>query len=233
VALALTGCAEEEQADLGPGGAVATQPGDTGSSPSATTQTAQPELPEPQEPAPPPPPTIPEVHLTDAQQEASVVGVGQSLPEGQLPNLEGQDQAIHDLLGKNLTVLFFWKAGSSTAEQLRATAALEDLQNDIVAAFGEQGVQVVGVNVGGPADAVRQQVEEAKAQFPVLIDEQGSYFAQVAKDIVPRVYLLDKDRKILWLDLEWSSASRRNLTQAIEAALREAGMAAEATPPQE
>ncbi|MDZ7618293.1 MAG: hypothetical protein U1E05_14905, partial [Patescibacteria group bacterium] len=54
---------------------------------------------------PPPPPTIPKVNLTESLNATCLIGVGDSIPEGELPDLEGKPHAIRDSLGEKLTVL--------------------------------------------------------------------------------------------------------------------------------
>lgn len=228
-ALGLSGCpATEDPVDPNTGGPQNSSPatGDrpaTDQEPSADASAAQAEVPAPVEP---PPPSIPEVFLTEAQKTASRVAVGDTLPEGELPAVEGDPQPLRNRFGDSLTVLFFWKSGQSATDQLREVAALEDLQNDVAVAFADRGVQVVAVNVGGEAEAVKQQLDDAGAKFPVLLDGDGAYFAKVATDFLPRVYLLDATGKILWFDLQWSSTARQSLLQGIDAALRESGSAA-------
>jgi len=228
-ALGLSGCpATEDPLDPNTGGPQNGSPatGDrpaTDQEPSADASAAQAEVPAPVEP---PPPSIPEVFLTEAQKTASLVAVGDTLPEGELPAVEGDPQPLRNHFGDSLTVLFFWKPGQSATDQLREVAALEDLQNDVAVAFADRGVQVVAVNVGGEAEAVKQQLDDAGAKFPVLLDGDGAYFAKVATDFLPRVYLLDSTGKILWFDLQWSSTARQSLLQGIDAALRESASAA-------
>lgn len=228
-ALGLSGCpATEGPLDPNTGGPQNGSPatGDrpaTDQEPSADASAAQAEVPAPVEP---PPPSIPEVFLTEAQKTASLVAVGDTLPEGELPAVEGDPQPLRNHFGDSLTVLFFWKPGQSATDQLREVAALEDLQNDVAVAFADRGVQVVAVNVGGEAEAVKQQLDDAGAKFPVLLDGDGAYFAKVATDFLPRVYLLDSTGKILWFDLQWSSTARQSLLQGIDAALRESASAA-------
>lgn len=228
-ALGLSGCpATEDPLDPNAGGSRNSSPatGDRPAAdqePSADASAAQANVPTPVEP---PPPSIPEVFLTEAQKSASLVAVGDTLPEGELPALEGDPQPVRNHFGDSLTVLFFWKPGQSATEQLREVAALEDLQNDVDVAFADRGVQVVAVNVGGEPEAVKQQLDDAGAKFPVLLDRDGAFLAKVATDFLPRVYLLDATGKILWFDLQWSSAARQSLLQGIDAGLRESGSAA-------
>ena len=60
-------------------------------------------------------------------------------------------------------------------------------------------------------------LEKAGANFPNLLDADGKAFAQVGSERLPRTYLLDPQGKILWFDIEYSLATRRELHQALRA----------------
>ena len=172
---------------------------------------------------PPPPPKIPEVHLTDALRETCLVGVDDAMPEAELVDLEGQKQPLSGLRGEKLTLVFFWTRGSSQFSAMAAQMALEDLEKDVHEPYSDKGVQVVAVNESDTAEAVKETAEEAGVTFPSLLDPDGALFAQVAKERLPRPYLLDAEGKILWFDLEYSEPTRDNLMQAIQVALGEMG----------
>ncbi len=165
---------------------------------------------------PPAPKKIPEVSMTDSQAATCKVKVGDSMPTADLPNLDDKKQSLKELFGSKLTVVLFWNA-----EDRYAMQQLQDLQMDVFEPFSDKGVQVVAIAEKGPVDVVRKKVEEAGAKFPQLLDNDGAFFNKVATERLPRVYLLDSQGKILWFDLEYSLATRRNLLQAIEVASKE------------
>jgi len=169
-----------------------------------------------QPPEPPPAPKLPEVKMPATLAETCLVKVGGSIPEVQLANLEGKQVALRSLFGKKLTVLLFW--GS---ENLYATQALELLDLDVAKPFAEMGGGVVGVSGKDSPEAARKAVEGAGVKYPNLVDPKGEFFAKVATEKVPRVYLLDPTGKVLWLDIEYSSSTRRDLERAIKFVLGE------------
>ena len=166
----------------------------------------------------PPPPTIPEVKLTESLQQTNKVGVGDNLPDAELPDLQGQKRTLAELFGEKLTVVVFWQA-----DDPYSTLELEDLQKQFLDAAAEKGVKVVALNVGDQPEAARDAVAPFSPTFPILLDTDGAYFAQVATEHLPRTYLVDPTGKILWFDLEYSSSTRRQLDQAIEAVLLDSG----------
>jgi peroxiredoxin len=167
------------------------------------------------------PATIPDVRMSEADRETCLVFVGDAMPEAELSDLGGQGHSLHGLFGKRLTVVCFWARGQSEYAALRAGDLLDFLAKDIAEPFAPKGVQVIGVNEGDSAEVVGQLIAQAGVTFPNLLDPQGALFAQVATEKTPRTYLLDAEGKILWLDLEYSMTSRRDLRTAIKVALGE------------
>ena len=173
-----------------------------------------------QEPAPPP--TIPKVVLSETLRATCLVNVGQTIPDAELSDAAGKMQTFHSLYGQNLTVVSFWTIGATRRSQLVAAAALRDLTKDVAVPFAEKGVQIIAVNVGDSAAAVRQELDQTGAAFPCLLDPRGQFYAKIAKDgKMPRTFLLDASGKILWFDVEYSRPSRRDLLLSIRVALGE------------
>jgi peroxiredoxin len=157
---------------------------------------------------------VPEVLMTVGHDALCRVRVDDPMPAIELPDLEGQQRALADLYGKRLTVVCFWKD-----DRALARAELADLGSDVVSPYQERGVAVVGVAVGMPPDRVRQRVTDDGIAFPNLVDADGSGFAQIGEQKLPRTYLLDHTGKILWFDIEYSRSTRRELIAAIGAML--------------
>jgi hypothetical protein len=51
--------------------------------------------------------------------------------------------------------------------------------------------------------------------FPVLLDADRAAYEKVAAEYLPRLFLVDADGKVLWLDLEYSATTRRQISDAI------------------
>jgi peroxiredoxin len=184
----------------------------------------------PPEPETPEPLTIPEVQLTESQRQTCLLYVGDSMPEGELADTSGDLQQLVSLFGEDLTVVLFWTVDDAPFAREKATAALADLNNDVFLPYGERGVAVVGINVHNTAEIARECVSAAEATYPILMDSDGAYFSQVARDL-PRVFLLDSQGKILWLDLEFSSTTRRQLDRAIQAVSNDSAAEQKASAP--
>jgi peroxiredoxin len=74
---------------------------------------------------------------------------------------------------------------------------------------------VIGVAVKCSRDAASALAKKTGAKFTILLDETGKAYAAVGTDYLPRTYLIDSTGKILWLDLEYSATTRRQLNEAI------------------
>jgi peroxiredoxin len=156
--------------------------------------------------------SIPAVVLSKQHEALCRVKVGETMPAIQLEQLGGGRASLSDLAGKTATVVVFWKSDRRMAQQ-----QLADLGPDVLEPFGKGGLAVVGIAVGESAEAAQAALQKAGADFPNLLDADGSAFAQVGSDRLPRTYLLDPQGKILWFDIEYSLATRRELQQALRA----------------
>ncbi len=184
-----------------------------------------------EEPTPPPEPVpakieeepaateMPKMLLSDADLQTCLVKLGDAMPKGKLPDLEDRTVSLGELLGEKLTVVYFWTEGDTKYSALAATAALEDFEKDVFEPYRDKGVNVVAINENDQLEAVSRHVKEGGPTFPVLLDPAGVYFAAVATERIPRVYLVGADRTILWFDLEYTETTRSTLKKAIQAAL--------------
>jgi len=166
----------------------------------------------------PPPRSIPQVALSDELMATCLVNVGDMIPAGQVVAADGKPQAVRSLLGKKLTVLFFWTTANPYSME-----EVEDLNADIAQPLADKGVAVVGINHGDTPEKVRDVAKQLKLAFPVFHDTKAEFFGKLAKEKVLRTYLLDAQGKILWFDVEYSRSTQRDLSLAIDVALGKAG----------
>lgn len=173
--------------------------------------------------------TVPEVKLSDQDRATCLVGVSDAMPRGSLPDFANLAHPLQSFFGERLTILCLWTNGKPPYGPERAAGLLEDLGKDYAKPFADQGLRVLGINVGDTKEAAGQTVIDAGSHFPCLFDEQGTYFATVATKKLPRIYLLDAEGKIVWFDFEYSEITREMLQQAVEASLAKPEPANDAT----
>jgi peroxiredoxin len=158
--------------------------------------------------------SMPQPQFTEQHIKTCKVVVGDQFPKLELADVSGQSQNFADLLGEKLTVVVFWNSKLPTSLE-----ELADLEKRYVREFGEQGLNVIGVNVNDKPEVAKELAEQVGAMFPELSDATGQAFASVASAKLPRTYLLDASGKILWFDIEYSRTTRQQLLSAIRYSL--------------
>ena len=106
----------------------------------------------------------------------------------------------------------FWKSDRRMARE-----ELADLGPDVVEPFGKSGVEVIGIAVRETSETAPATLKAAEATYTNLLDADGKAFAKVGSKRLPRTFLLDPTGKILWFDLSYSLATRRELHEALRA----------------
>lgn len=158
------------------------------------------------------PTTMPKVQLSKREQALCKVKVGDTMPEIQLPKVDGGEKTkLASLMGKKATVVVFWKG-----DRRMTRDQLADVGPDVVETFGKEGVAVVGVAVNETASSAAEALSKAGAQFPNLLDTDGKAFALVGSERLPRTYVLDAKGRIVWFDIEYSLTTRRELRDALQ-----------------
>jgi peroxiredoxin len=158
-------------------------------------------------------PKLARVLLTKQEEPLCRVRVGSRMPAVELPQIGKQSAGkLAEMYGKKATVVIFWKNDRRMTQQL-----LVDIGRDVVEPFGAKSVAAVGIAVKESEASAQATLKKSGASFTNLLDVDGKAFAQVGSQKLPRVYLVDPQGKILWFDIEYSPATRRELRQALRA----------------
>jgi len=152
----------------------------------------------------------PLVVMSEAHDKSCLVKVGHKMPELTLPDLSGEMRAMTSLYGQSLTVVVVWSHREALGrDQFRR------LDKETLQPFRQAGVNVVAVNTGDAVEEVQSLYDEVGATFTCLLDRDGAAMATLATGKLPRTYLLDGNGRVLWLDIEYSRGSRRELQNAL------------------
>ncbi|MEX0819509.1 MAG: redoxin domain-containing protein, partial [Pirellulaceae bacterium] len=153
----------------------------------------------------------PQVLMTQQHADSCLVKVGDPFPAAELPDLAGEKHSLESLFGQKLTVVVFW-----SNENLLGREQIRRLEAEVVSPFKDAGLSVVAINIGDPADQIRELfADDGEVDFTILLDEEKSLYSKVATEHHPRTYLLDANGKILWLDIEYARGMARDLNNAI------------------
>ncbi len=157
----------------------------------------------------------PKVVLSSAHAATCLIKQGDTFPSLTLPDMQGNQVHVASAYGDRLTVVVFW-----SLRQPYARDQFSRLQSEVFDRYRPFGVSVVAINEGdAPAD-VLAFAKQSGVTITCLQDPAGSAFQKVASSKLPRTYLLDAGGAVLWFDIEYSLASRRELNNAIHWALR-------------
>jgi hypothetical protein len=138
-----------------------------------------------------------------------------TIPSGTLRDPAGRPHALPGALGESLNVLIFWNA--------RHPYALDQFRRigDDLGPLCQRGVRVFAIHVGPEPDNLAELCEQYGDAALCLTDPQREYFEQFARGAVPRTYLGDARGKVLWLDIEYSRTTRRDLRNMLRFLLRD------------
>jgi peroxiredoxin len=153
---------------------------------------------------------VPPVMLSAAHSKLCKIVAGDSMPAVELSKLDGGNANLESLAGSKATVVLFW-----TKDHWMSETALRDLARDVAGRYPNDAVAIVGIAVNLPPDEAQQTLAATAARFPQLIDADGKILAQVGEGSLPRIYVLDGQRRIAWFDIEYSEATRRELHQTL------------------
>lgn len=152
----------------------------------------------------------PKVWLSAEHSAMCRVRVGDELPTRELSKLDGGRVDLASFLGSEATVVLFWHPDRWMSE-----TALQDLEREVASQYDVQKVSVVGIAVETPRADVKRESQDMS--FPQLLDEDGKLFAKIGMVMLPRIYVLDPAAHIVWFDIEYSEATRRELHSTLAA----------------
>jgi hypothetical protein len=155
---------------------------------------------------------VPKVFLSDKLKATCLVNVGDMMPDGEF-RVGNEAVALDSLYGESLTVVFFWTSGPrASTEEL-----FGDMQKDVLERYASKGLKIVGIKVGDKPENMKEIMQKSGAKFATVEDSASQYFNRIAKSELPRVYLLDATGKILWFDIGYARATRRELQTSLKA----------------
>jgi|tagenome__1003787_1003787.scaffolds.fasta_scaffold20310382_1 peroxiredoxin len=157
------------------------------------------------------PAKVPSVMLSMREDALCKTKVGQPMPTIELPSISGNGNSkLLDVLGNKATVVVFWRGNNRMT-----TEELSDLGPDVLDRYGKDSVEVIGIAVETKPAEAKQALDKIGAKFPNLLDEDGKAFALVGKDALPRTFVLDSAGKIVWFDISYTLATRRELHETL------------------
>ncbi|HEX8177292.1 MAG TPA: thioredoxin family protein [Pyrinomonadaceae bacterium] len=146
--------------------------------------------------------------------------VGSVVADFKLPDLDGREQSLSSLKGKNGTVLIF------VGVQCPVSNAYNERMEKLAQDYRARGVNVVGVNANSTESAsdAKAHATSNNLTFPILKDNGNKLADKLGAERTPEAYVLDSSNKIIYRGRidnarNPSSVSASELRDALEAML--------------
>jgi len=115
------------------------------------------------------------------------IALGNSLPDGVLENLEGDEVYLHDLVSNSSVISFIRHDCPYCQAQLRSVKK--------IAKTAEEEGRFILISLSDPTDLWAMR-DEFKIQSPILYDRDTHYNANVGVAAVPFNFIVDRDLRI-------------------------------------
>ena len=116
--------------------------------------------------------------------------LGEPAPNFTLPRLEGGQAELTALVKEKPALLVFWATWCpSCVEEI-------PVLNEWIEKY--PGLQIVGINVGEPAEHVRKFTEKRQIRYPILLDEKGDVAGQYGLVGIPAALFIAKGGRVIY-----------------------------------
>lgn len=120
--------------------------------------------------------------------------IGATIDDFTLPDVDGKDQSLKSLKGKNGSVLIF------VAVQCPVSNAYNERMEKLSQDFKSRGISVIGINsnVSEAADEIKAHAIANKLTFPILKDPGNKIADRLGASKTPEAYVLDANNKLVY-----------------------------------
>jgi peroxiredoxin len=148
------------------------------------------------------------------------ISIGEVVADFKAVDLDGKEQTLASLKGKNGTVLIF------ISVQCPISNAYNERMEKLAQEYAPKGVNVVGINsnVTEPANAVKEHAASHNLNFRIIKDNGNKIADQLGAEHTPEAYLLDASGKLVYRgridnSKNVDSISANDLRDALESTL--------------
>ena len=150
---------------------------------------------------------------------ATARGIGATITDFTLMDVNGAEQSLAKLKGEKGTVLIFISA------RCPVVRVYNERMEQLAKEYKAKGINFVGINSNStePLDEVKAHAS-AHYTFPVLIDKGNKIANRLGAEHTPEVYFLDANNRLVYHgridnNRDQSMVSKRELTDALDAVL--------------
>jgi len=147
--------------------------------------------------------------LLRAQEPTAQAEDAAPAPDFALSDLAGKQVKLADYRGK-VVLLDFWATWCPPCRE--ELPHIEKIHRDLAA----KGLVVLGMNLGEPAETVRNFVQQNKLTFRVLLDTQGKAAEAYDVEGIPHVVLIDHQGRVRETQSGYAPGMEKQLREKIE-----------------
>jgi len=133
-----------------------------------------------------------------------------ALPPVAITRIDGQPESLKVALAGSVAVIDLWATWCTACEQERPK--LERLQ----AAYGSQGLRVIGLNVGETPSVINAYLAERRISYPIFLDPDFRMADALGEKRLPTILVVDRAGRIVLrsatLDAETLATIKSQLT---------------------
>ncbi|CAL1125342.1 unnamed protein product [Cladocopium goreaui] len=136
--------------------------------------------------------------VSQAGRYNKVLSIGDNAPTfTDIIGTDGEKHSLSDFDEAKLVVAVF------TCNSCPVAVACEDRMIELQKKYGDQGVQLVAINVnnveGDKLEKMKERAEQKGFNFPYLYDESQKSAKAFGAAVTPHFFLLDQDRKVVYM----------------------------------
>ena len=140
---------------------------------------------------------------------AQIPAIGSTIDSFSLPDVNGNNQSLKGLSGKNGAVVIFLSA------QCPVVKGYVPRINELAADYQARGINFIGINSNATEDLnwVKSNATEYGYKFTVLIDKGSVLADKLGASVTPEVYYVDANGKLLYHGAIDNDRSGKNVTE--------------------
>lgn len=149
--------------------------------------------------------------------ESTLVHIGDMAPDFTVEMLDGQKIKLSDLKGK-VVLLNFWATWCGPC-----MLEFNEIPDKIVKRFEGKDFILVAISCGEKREVVAEKMKKLKSKgidFPVGIDPDNKIFSQYATEMIPRNFIIDRNGKVAYATIGYSSKKLEEVANKIEELLK-------------
>ena len=146
---------------------------------------------------------------------AASIGAEGKAPDFALPNIDGREVKLADLLARGPVIIDFWATWCKPC--IKGFPALQQIHDK----YKEQGLTVIAISVDSPKSQSRVGpfIKSQKYTFEVLLDSEGKVARKYNAVAIPRTVVVNPDGQIVYTSVGYRPSNEEKLDETVRSIL--------------